>query len=311
MLITLREGFRSVGRNWGLAALVLATNLVLALVLAVPLASRLQADLEHQGASVGMMYGFDFDWWSRWSDDARGVASSFTPEIFGNGFAFKNLDLLLRGRIPGLDPTILGVGVLYLLVQVFLAGGLLGVFRAPQGGWTFRGFVHGCGFYFARILRVSLLALALAGAVFALDAPFARWVDDLARERVSERAAVALVFGRHALLLFALLLVHMASSFAKVVVVREERRSAALALVSSLGFCTRNLFAALGQYGVVIVLGLLLLAAFGAFDRRFAVTGWRSQLVLLGVFQAVLLGRITLRLGLLAGQLELLRARGR
>ena len=26
-----------------------------------------------------------------------------------------------------------------LLVQVFLTGGLLGVFRSPQGGWTFRG----------------------------------------------------------------------------------------------------------------------------------------------------------------------------
>jgi hypothetical protein len=327
MLTSLREGFRSVGRNWGLVVLVLVTNLLLALLLAAPLAAHLEADLDHQGASVRMMYGFDFDWWSRWSESREGFARTFSPDIFGVGFALRNLDLLLGGRLPaglfargagregdGSPPVgalVLGIGVLYLAVQTFLAGGLLGVFRAPQGGWTFRGLVHGCGFYFARILRVSLVALVLAGAVFALNLPLSRWTDGLAREAVSEGKATALTLGRHALLLFALILVHMASSFAKVMVVREERRSAVLAFVSSLGFCARNLPAALGQYAAVLALGALLLAAFAGIDAHWAVSGGRSQLVLLAVFQAVLAGRIALRLSLLAGQLELARARGR
>jgi hypothetical protein len=329
MLSALREGFRSVGRNWGLVALVLASNLLLALVLAIPLAARIEADLAHRGASVGMMYGFDYDWWSRWSEDQQGYARSLSPAIFGTGFTFKNLDLLLGGQLPaGLfaggvqalegngaptastDAVILGLGVLYLLLQTFLTGGLLGVFRAPRGGWTLRGLVHGAGFYFARLLRVSLVALATLGVVFGLNAPFARWVDGLAREAVSESTAIALVFGRHALLLFVLLLVHMAASFAKVTVVLEERRSALLAFVSSLGLCARNFAAALGQYLTVLLLGLLLLAAFGALDAGFPVSGWKSQLVLLVVFQAALFGRIALRLGLLASQLELARARG-
>jgi uncharacterized protein with GYD domain len=331
MLGALRDGFRALARNWGLVPLVLGVNLALALVLALPLAAQLEKDLAHSGASRSMMYGFDFDWWSAWHEKQNGPSSAFRPDTFGTGFAFKNLDLLLRGALPAglfreaggegepapsekapprrLDPVILGVGALYLLVQVFLTGGLLGVLRAPQGGWTFRGLVHGAGFYCARLLRVSLLALSLAWLVFAANVPFSAWVDAMAREAVSERTALVLGLGRNALLLLALLVLHAVASHARVMVVREERQSAALALLSSLGFCARNALAVLGQYAVVIAAAVAILAAWAALDARLGVNGWTSQLVALAGFEIFLAGRIALRLGLLGGQIELQRAR--
>jgi hypothetical protein len=331
VLSALQRGFRGVGRNWGLVVVVFAVNLGLALVLALPFAAELEGELAHRGTSASMMYSFDYDWWTRWSEDQTGYTRSFAPDVFGTGFAFKNLSLLLgphspAGVIPGdrprsgqdgstplppvLDPLIIAVAGLYLLTQIFLTGGLLGVFRAPQGGWTFRGLVHGSGFYFGRLLRVSLLAVGLVGIVFVVNAPFARWMDGLAREAVSEQTALAIGLGRHALLLAALTLVHMVASFARVIIVREERRSATLAFVSSLGFCARNLAATLGQYVVILLFALLLLAAWSAADARLLVIGWKSQLLAFAGFQALLVGRITLRLGLLAAQLELHRARG-
>ena len=319
MVSSLSAGFRSLRRNPGLVLLVLATNLALALVVAVPLASRLEASLAHAGAARGMMDGFDFDWWSAFVERPGGPAASFAPDVLGAGFALRNVDLLLRGFVPaglfaaggdGPDATILGVGALYLLLQVFLSGGLLGVFRASAGGWTVRGLVHGSGFYFGRLLRVSLLALATAGLVFAASRPLARWVDDLAREAVSERTALALTLGHSALVLLALVIVHMVSSHAKALVVREERLSAVLAFASSAGFCLRRFPSAFGQYVVVGLLGALLLAVFVFLDARLAVTGFRTQLVALVLFEAFVAGRIALRLGLLASQLELqVRAR--
>lgn len=321
MLTSLASGFRSLRRNPGLVLLVLLTNLALALVLAAPLALQLESDLAHRGASSRMMYSFDFDWWAEWSPQQEGPAAALSPDILGTGFAFRNLELLLRGVLPAglfargerlsLDPTILGVGALYWLLQVFLTGGIIGVFRAPQGGFSVRGLVHGSGFYFGRILRVSLLALAAAGAVFALNAPFARWVDGLAGEAVSGRSASALVLGRHALLLVALLLLHMVSSHAKVLVVREERLSAALAFLSSLGFCARRFRAAFGQYLAFAGASLLLLALFGVLDGGLVVVGYKTQLVALVVFEAFVAARIALRLSLLASQVELQQALGR
>jgi hypothetical protein len=334
MLSALQRGFRGVARNWGLVVLVLAVNVGLALVVALPLASQLERELAHRGSSSAMMYGFDYDWWARWSENQTGHTRSFGPDVFGTGFAFKNLGLLLGNHPPdgvlwrddrpsyaggaswppvppALDPMIMALGVLYILTQIFLTGGLLGVFRAPQGGWTFRGLIQGSGFYFGRLLRVGLLALGLVAIVFVVNVPFARWMDGLAHEAVSERTALALGLGHHALLLAALVVVHMVASFARVIIVREERRSATLAVVSSLGFCARNFTATAGQYVIVLILGLLLLSAWAALDTRLVVVGWKSQLLALLLFQAFLVGRIALRLGLLAGQLELHRARGR
>ncbi len=320
MVRALSAGFRAVGRNYGLVLLVLSTNLGLALLFAVPFARLVESDLAHAGASSNMMYGFDYDWWSRWDAQAKGFASSFAPDLLGTGFVFRNVDLLLRGQIPGglfaagapgPDAAILGLGVLYLLLQIFLTGGLLGVLRAPHGGWTFRGLVHGCGFYFGRLFRVSLLALAAAGVVFALNAPFARWIDRLAWDAVSERTALVLVLGRQALLLVALVIVHMVASYAKVIVVANERRSALLAFLSSAGFCLRHLAAALGQYLVVAALGAAVLFVFGFLDAHLVVVGWRTQLPALVLFEAFVATRIALRLGLLGGQLELYREYGR
>ena len=321
MLSALRAGFRSLARNWGLVALVLLANLTFALALAVPLSMRLERDLAGRGASSAMMHGFDFEGWSEWSERQVGPSSALAPDILGAGFAFRNVDLLLRGALPAglfapgerssVDATILGVGALYLLLQVFLTGGVLGVFRAPRGGWTMRGLAHGSGFYFGRLLRVSLLALVAAGVLFALNVPVARRVDDLAREAVSGRTAAVLVLGRHALLLLGLVLVHMVFSYAKVLVVCEERLSAGLAVLSSLGFCARNLLAALGQYAVVAALGVVLLVLLGALDAPLTVVGWKTQLVALVLFEAFVAAKIALRLGLLASQVELHAARGR
>jgi len=317
MLGSLRDGFRSLRFNWGLVVVVLVTNLALALVLAVPLAFQLEAELEHKGAARAMMYGFDYDWWSLWSERQQGPESALGPDLLGNGFALKNLDLLLKGWLPAglfapgsgkpppVDPLVLGLGVVYLVVQAFLTGGLLAVFRRPRGGWTLRGLLHGSGFYFGRMLRLSLLALAAAYVVFALDAPFARLVDGLAREAVSERTALVLTLGRYALLLAALLLLHMVFSHARVLMVREERLSALLATLSSLGFCLRRLGSAAGQYAVAVAAAAALLALFTLADSWLTVVGFRTQLLALLLFEAFVAARIAIRLWLLASQLEL------
>ena len=56
--------------------------------------------------------------------------------------------------------------------------------------------------------------------------------------------------------------------------------------------------------------GALLLALWAAFDARWVTTGYRSQVVTLVAFQALMLARIGLRLTLLAAQTVLYRGRG-
>lgn len=323
------QGLRSVARSWGLVVLLFAVNLGIAALLAAPLAAILERDLQKRESAVTMMYSVDGAWWSQWNDAQSGWTKAFSPEIVGVGFAFRNLDLLLRGELPlgllraprsdgdageepaepGVDRLILGLAALYLLLQTFLLGGVLGVLRSEEGRWTLRGVLHGSGFYFGRLCRVALLALVADYLLFRLNAPFARWADAQAREAVSENAAMAWALGRHALLLLAILGVHLLSSYAKVIVVLEERSSALLAWLSALGFCAANAARTAGHYLLVVASGAALVALWAWLDGGLATTGYRSQLLALALAQGLVLARIALRLSLLGGQLALYRRR--
>jgi hypothetical protein len=325
VLYALVEGWRRLRRSFGLAVLLLVVNLATALVLAVPLAGVLRSGLHHEQASRNMMYGFDYPWWSQWSDTQSGWTTSFGPEIFGVGFVFRNLDLLLKGVLPAnllasrgeatdaassrppLDPVVLGLGLVYLVVQTFLGGGILSTLRGAQGTWTVRGLLHGAGFYFGRFFRVALLALFAAWVVFRLNAPLARWVDSQARESVSETSATAWLLGRHALLLLVLLFVSLVSGYAKAIVVTEERSSAILAFVSALSFCGRNLVRTFGHYLAVALLGVVLIAVWRLVDGAYLTTGYKTQLLTFALFQAFMLARVGLRVMLMGGQLALYR----
>jgi hypothetical protein len=323
-LRALGEGFRALGRSWGLPLLLLVVNVLAAALLAVPLAGEMEQSLAKSESAHRMLYGFDYSWWSHWNDTRTGYSTSFAPDLFGVGFAFKNLDLLLKGYLPlGLfavapadedaaaaplvDPVILGLGAGYLLVQIFLAGGVLSVLRGTQGAWTTRGLLHGAGFYFGRFFRIALVVLVLVGVIFAVNAPLTQWVEHRGREAVSERTAMAWLLGRHAVLLAALLFVNLVSSYARVITVLEERSSAVLSVFSAFAFCLRHLLRTAGQYALVALAGMLLFALWHSLDSAWTTTGYKTQLVTLFLAEGLLLGRIALRLGLQASQIALYR----
>jgi len=329
VIAALAAGLRGVRRSFGLVFVALGANLALAALLALPLAGMLEDALANSGAAQEMLYGFDTAWWSRWSDDQHGFAESFGPELLGVGFAFKNVDLLLKGELPlglfrtqqaqeqaqagaaqsgRLDDLTLGVAALSLLLQTFLLGGILSVLRGERGEWTLRGLIHGSGFYFGRLVRVALLALLADCSLFALNGPFARWADAQAREAVSESTAMAWALSRHALLLLSLLLVNLLSSLAKVIVVLEERQSALLAWLSALGFFLSHAWKTLGHYFALVAASVLLLVVWALADAQLATTGYKTQLLALLLAQALMAGRIALRLSLFAGQMALHRA---
>jgi hypothetical protein len=319
-----RRGLRRAGALWRLVLFLLLVNVAAAAVLAVPMALTLRDDLTNRAAADNMLYGFDYPWWSAWAD--AHPRTGFSPEIFGSGFAFKNVDLLLGGHLPaglfaeaepegasagaggsGVDSTVLALGAAYLLMQVFLGGGILALVRAAQAEWTVRGLLHGCGFYFGRLLRLAVVVLVLDGILFALYAPVSRWADAQAVESVSERTAMVWMLGRHLALLLALMAVSMVSAYARTLIVLEERSSAVLALLSAAALCLAHFWRTFGHVLLMAALGLAGLAAWSVLDAHWETTGYKTQIVTLVLLEALVFLRIFLRVATAGGQVALAR----
>lgn len=320
----LREGLRLAGRSWGLAVLLLAVNLALAASLAVPLAVMLEADLHERPSAGAMRDGFDFPWWSRWSDTRTGFEQSLSPDILGSGFAFKNLDLLVKGALPGglfvrkgkdgtrpptLDPLILGLGAMALVLHNFVTGGVLAVLRQAQGRWTMRAFLHASGFYFGRFLRIALVMLALTALLYTAWSPVAQFMENQARQAVSERTAMAWLVARVLVLFVGLALVFLVSAHARILTVLEDRSSALLAVVSALAVTVRTLGRGAAAILLAVAAWAALVALWASFESAFPPTGYASQVLALAVMQALLFARILLRVSLLGGLMTMQRRR--
>ena len=112
-MTALGAGFRALGRNWGLVVLVLLVNLGFALVLAVPLALSLyfletpegnffmfQKAAVQNAHAPWLELPFGQSTRVEWSEGQVGPPSGLSPDILGTGFAFRDFDLLLTGRLP-------------------------------------------------------------------------------------------------------------------------------------------------------------------------------------------------------------------
>ena len=318
------SGLRRTFRSWGLGVVLLAVNAGVAAMLAAPLGALLAADFDERPAGTAMLRGFDYPWWSHWSDTRTGVAASLSPEILGRGLGLRNLDLLLKGQLPAglfavpdaegkrkllLDPLLLAAGVAFMVLNVFLSGGVLAVLRQVQGRWTVRALLHGAGFHFGRFARIALIMLAVVAVVFAINLPLAAWADGRARESVSEATAHVWLFARHAALLAALVIVHLVGTYARVITVVEERTSAMLAVVSGFAFAIAHPLSTAGIAAAISGLFFLAHAAWQLFDGAWTATGYASQALTLLAMQAFVLVRILLRVALSGALMDFYRAR--
>jgi hypothetical protein len=89
--------------------------------------------------------------------------------------------------------------------------------------------------------------------------------------------------------------------------VLEERTSAVMAAFSSLVFCLRHLGAVALQAAAIGLAGLLLVALWAGLDSLWPTTGYKTQIVTLLLAEALMLGRIGLRLALQGSQIALVR----
>ncbi|MFQ5491713.1 MAG: hypothetical protein ACE5GE_13425 [Phycisphaerae bacterium] len=271
-----REGNGRVSRRKRLWLGLYALNLLFAAVIIYPfrtLVSRLaKTDLANDFIS-GFQFDAFIDFWNR------------------NTYEFHALGYLA-----------LGLGGLYLLMHVFLSGGIVATL-ADDRRLTSRRFFNRCGRFFWRFVRLFLLFLIVLAAIgAAYKFGLQEWIDDHKNNATTGREAIlwrALGLG---ILGLALTLVLIVFDYARIRTVIDGRRSMIRAVWASGLFCLRRMFSTGPLFGLNLLIVGALFAIYLLFENLFSNASNTSMIGLFVVQQVLVLGRIWMKLSFFATQ---------
>ena len=241
------DGIARVGR----APLILAGVWTLTFFVSLPLALGLRGMIaDHLGSSLAAdeaASGVNLEWMQEFREQATGLGVTLRPTVVGAAAVLDNLSAFLDNTSRPV--VIAGAAIAYILMWLFLAGGIIDRYARDRVTGT-HGFFSACGVFFFRFLRLAALQWLVYTFLFRhmlewlLDDLYPRMIHDVSVERTAllARAALYVVFG------IVLAGCNLIFDYAKVRAVVEDRRSMIGAVTAALGFIRRNYAAAVGLF---------------------------------------------------------------
>ena len=303
----LRDGITKVGKAPVILACVFVATLVATLPFSILMRDSIASHLGNSMAAVEAARGLNYQWLAEYRAQAGEIGKTLGGTVIGFAAVLDNLSTLVDNEDR--PPSILWLGAAYLLLWLFLAGGILDRYARNRPTRSYE-FFSACGVYFGRFLRLAPIIAATYYALFAVVHPilFKQIYGSLTRDVTVERTAF---FYRLALyLIFGGLLVaaNVIFDYAKVRAVVEDRRSMIGALTASARFIRRNFSAVAALYvtnGLIFVTVLVIYALVAPGMGRTAISVWLGFVV----SQLYLLARLWARLVFSASEIALFQGR--
>lgn len=222
------NGVRQVLAMKRLVMIFFVPNLLLALVMILPVVSLIHGSLSQSLFGTNPASRFEI----LWLED----------------FLYQHGNALVA-----LLPLWLALAILYFVVELFLAGGALGVFNSGEP-LVLRKFWSEAYKHFFILLRLLLLSLLFYGLVLVLYVMFSDMLTaDLPRTSASEQPIVVISWILFAFLFFFLSLGNMCFEYARVKAVADRRGGALRETWGALKFVMRNKLRALGLYYMLLL----------------------------------------------------------
>lgn len=235
---------------------------------------------------------------------------------FSGEHTLQKLDLFWLGdfvyRYMDIAPALMGLillaAVLYLILAVFLNGGIIGCLNRPEVKTTLADFFHDCGLYFWRFLRLFLLSIPVYLVFLGIFYPLLKAFLEIFRRRApTEWPALIVSNLRFLTLVLLLTIVAMFFDYVKIGLVTGSRKKVLKETWLTLKFIGRRFFKAWGLY---LLAGLVFVALTLFYLEIARILPKNRQLLVLLVFlwqQIYILCRQASKLLFYASALELTR----
>jgi len=298
-----RDGWERVLRAPAVLGGVFLLTLLAVIPFGLVMERGINAGLGSSLDAQAMADGVNSEWWDRFGETATGLDRTFAPAIIGFAAVLDNLSRFLdNGTLP---PALAGLGAAYLLVWMFLIGGILDRY-ARMRPLRAQAFFAACGVYFLRFIRLGIVAgLGYALLFWHVHGWLFRDLYGWAtRDLTVERTAFLLRVALYVVFLALVTFWNLVMDYAKVRAVVEDRRSMLGAFLAGWRFVVGHPLKTGGLYllnGAVFlaVVGLYGLTAPGA--AGYGMAAWLAFLV----GQVYLLARLAVKLSFYASATSL------
>ncbi len=234
-----------------------------------------------------------------------GINRTDLIDDFAAGFqvdTFFGLRTQYAEEFQTLGISALGLGALYLLVNVYLTGGIVATLASKERASLGR-FCGEAGRFFFRYLRILVVLAATLGAVGAGYHYGLESFIDSQRERANTDVLSTLwLVGGLGLVAFAASLVLMVFDYARISIVSQDRRSALMAAGSALWFCLRRPIRTVSLFYLNLALVACFFVLYVGVAQLFDGATLTSILGLFAVQQAFILARIAMRVSFFSSQ---------
>ena len=266
----LAVAFRQVIALFRLLWLIYGITLVLGLLAALPFYNTLKIEDQNSLAVLNLLDGFDY---TVYSDFMHRSSRTLTP-------------LISVGR---------WLGLLYLFLSIFLAGGILLRFTQPNISFNAGTFWQGCSHYVGRFLRlfgVTLLFVVVgAGLWLVVGSLIGVAMSDILTER--GQFWIGFVF----FVLFALTATFLLciGDYAKVIMFCEDQQGAFRAFGQAGRLVIRNPGRTYGVYCLFILIGTLLFGIYFFVDEAILMHNWLTIVLMFIIQQSLIFARVGLK----------------
>jgi hypothetical protein len=193
---------------------------------------------------------------------------------------------------------------LYILVSIFLYGGILHSLVEAQRTSFLQHFFQGGGKFFGRFFRLTVYSLILWFVFVVFMFILSRVVSALTGKGANEQLAFYLLLVEVAVALFFIFLITMIQDYARIRIALEDRRYVFRSLFQSIGFVFKRLGGTLGLYYLLVLTGGILTVVYCVLKSVIPFSTLGAILITLLVYQLFIASHGWLKIAFQAGQLS-------
>jgi hypothetical protein len=250
-------------------------NFIFAYLLTLPISMMLSNALDRTTAAEKVLQAFDF-----------AIFSSIINE-YGIGLTFSRL--------------LITIGLFYLVLNIFFAGGVLEVF-VEEKRFKLSDFFSGCVEYFNRFLKLFLISLLFLVGVFIVNLLLSTLSGLLTENATTEHAGILLFVLRMVIVVFLLAFTNMIFDYAKIVTIVNDYYDMIKAVKVTLMFVMMSLFKTVGLYALYFLTAVVIVCIYLFIASLIDISNGFMVLIFFILSQVYMVAKIWIRISFFAGQ---------